>query len=56
MDRFVVHIRVLASKAKSLREVTANFAQPLARWKKYVREYLDNYEQHFKLNGDIHTG
>ena len=51
VDRYIVHIRVLASKTGALREVTANCAQPLARWKREQRIYLDKYEQHFRWNG-----
>ena len=53
VDRFVVHLRVLKSKTRALREVTANVAQPLARWKLTLREWLRDYQPNFKYNGDV---
>lgn len=51
VNRYIVHIKVLSSKTGALREVTCNAAQPLARWKRILREYLDKHEEHFKHNG-----
>lgn len=43
VPRFIVHIRVLASKTGALREVTAEAAKPLAIWKETLEEYLKNH-------------
>lgn len=53
VDRYIVHIRVLASKTGALREVTCAAAQALARWKKFIRLHLDTYEKHFQYNGVV---
>ena len=53
VDRYVVHVRVLASKTGALREVTCNAASPLARWKKELRMYMDKHEEHFTYNGVV---
>ena len=50
VDRFIIHIRVLASKTGALREVTCNAAQAVARWKQTVRQYLHQYQSHFLYN------
>ena len=40
VSRYVTHLKITQSKTKSMREVTSNSAETLARWKSWQKEYL----------------
>lgn len=40
VSRYVTHLKITQSKTKSMREVTSNSAETLARWKNWQKEYL----------------
>ena len=40
VSRYVTHLKITQSKTKSMREVTSNIAETLARWKSFQKEYL----------------
>ena len=39
VSRYVTHLKITQSKTKSMREVTSNSAETLARWKNWQKEY-----------------
>lgn len=45
VSRYVTHIRILQSKTKSIREVTSNSTEVLARWKRWQKEYLSRMKE-----------
>ena len=40
VSRYVTHLKITQSKTKSMREVTSNSAETLARWMSFQKEYL----------------
>ena len=44
VSRYVTHLKITQSKTKSMREVTSNSAETLARWKKWQKEYLNDIQ------------
>jgi integrase len=44
VSRYVTHLKITQSKTKSMREVTSNSAETLARWKNWQKEYLKDIQ------------
>ena len=44
VSRYVTHLKITQSKTKSMREVTSNSAETLARWKSWQKEYLKDIQ------------
>ena len=51
VSRYVTHIKITQSKTKSLREVTSNSAETLARWKKWQTDYLKQMQSRYEFRG-----
>ena len=51
VSRYVTHLKITQSKTKSLREVTSNSAETLARWKKWQSEYLKHIQSRPEFRG-----
>jgi integrase len=51
VSRYVTHIKITQSKTKSLREVTSNSAETLARWKKWQKDYLNQMQSREEFRG-----
>ena len=51
VSRYVTHIKITQSKTKSLREVTSNSAETLARWKKWQADYLKQMQSRDEFRG-----
>ena len=51
VSRYVTHIKITQSKTKSLREVTSNSAETLARWKKWQTGYLKQMQSRDEFRG-----
>ena len=51
VGRYVTHLKITQSKTKSLREVTSNSAETLARWKSWQKNYLKHMQSRPEFRG-----